>query len=805
MDAPTPDPRAPEPAGLARGRRNELGRAALWLGALLLAAYANVVFTGRSLVYSNAHNPLQPPVSEAAYGPQAERIGHNLLRYANFHDPGGAWWQWEPGARYLRDALRAGEPPFWDPWSGAGAPAMANLLSTFFYPPYLLVVLAGDTPLLRTLYALATLFASGLVTFLWLRRHRLGFAAAAFGGAVWISSGAMAQNVGSFIGQATAAIPAALWLTRWFLDRPSWRRGAALASGYAAISLASFPPVLLALFGFTAFYAVGMALAAGASAGWRERFGVLARWAVAAALGLGLVAFYYLPFVSLARSTPHVAAAYGEAGAESLPAVCLLQLASPAVAGGGKVYLDPPFPDPFRYQLPYLGLMPLLLALAASRRGAGGSRVFLRLVLGAAALVALLLFGVAPMSLLARLPGLEHVHFAAYFGLLLDFLLAVLAAMGLETLLGGGLGRRRATLAAAALALLVVNLLQAAAVRGVFDHPKSGYWWRDFGVLAAVGAATAALLAIAARRGTGRRLVALLLAVFAVEALYDTAYPRAERWDVWRHPAPYVETLVAEAGTGRVFNAEAFPANAGSAFEIFGLDSLHPFNSTRVFRLYKRYAAPQAAFFLREAERLPKEGVLDRANVELLALGRHRGWLIAEAEARGYAVVYADDFAKVFRRPSSPRYFFSSDYRLTTGLEALRGLGKLAPGRHLVLERRPSFASAPNRPDDPPVAIAAFGRNRYRLTLDAPRPGLVYCSESSMPGWTARVNGRPAEILAANFAFRAVEVPAGEVTLEMGYRPPGLVPGLAVSGAALLAVLCLPWVGSGSQLRGRRR
>jgi hypothetical protein len=66
----------------------------------------------------------------------------------------------------------------------------------------------------------------------------------------------------------------------------------------------------------------------------------------------------------------------------------------------------------------------------------------------------------------------------------------------------------------------------------------------------------------------------------------------------------------------------------------------------------------------------------------------------------------------------------------------------------------------------------------------APRPGLVYCSESFFPGWTVHVNGRPGRIVPANAAFRAVEVPAGPVTLEFAYWPPGLTAGLAVSGTS---------------------
>jgi uncharacterized membrane protein YfhO len=67
----------------------------------------------------------------------------------------------------------------------------------------------------------------------------------------------------------------------------------------------------------------------------------------------------------------------------------------------------------------------------------------------------------------------------------------------------------------------------------------------------------------------------------------------------------------------------------------------------------------------------------------------------------------------------------------------------------------------------------------------------LYASESFADGWTARVNGRPAEILAANYAFRAVAIPAGRAEIEFRYRPPGLTAGLAVSGASVLAAVVL--------------
>ena len=110
-----------------------------------------------------------------------------------------------------------------------------------------------------------------------------------------------------------------------------------------------------------------------------RRAGLARRWLLlrlggAALLAFGLTAFFHLPFLALARVVPHLKAAYAEGGLVSYPPVCLLQLLSPVLAGGSKVYADPPLPDPFYLQIPYLGAVPCLLALAARREGAGRGR-----------------------------------------------------------------------------------------------------------------------------------------------------------------------------------------------------------------------------------------------------------------------------------------------------------------------------------------------------------------------------------------------------------------------------------------------
>ena len=118
----------------------------------------------------------------------------------------------------------------------------------------------------------------------------------------------------------------------------------------------------------------------------------------------------------------------------------------------------------------------------------------------------------------------------------------------------------------------------------------------------------------------------------------------------------------------------------------------------------------------------------------------------------------------------------------------LKAIADAPPGEILV-ERNPGFASTANAPGDPEVRVDAYRRNSIALSVNASRPGLVYASESFFDGWTATVNGKPARILAANYAFRAVEVGAGASRIEFRYWPPGLTTGLIVSSVSAILLI----------------
>jgi hypothetical protein len=193
---------------------------------------------------------------------------------------------------------------------------------------------------------------------------------------------------------------------------------------------------------------------------------------------------------------------------------------------------------------------------------------------------------------------------------------------------------------------------------------------------------------------------------------------------------------------------------------------------------------------MREATRLPPDGVLDRAAVSIVSVLNTFPDLQQAAADRGYERRFDDGHVSLFRRSTLPRFFFSSDYQIVTRASALEAIAN-APPRQLILEDSPGVSASPNGSSDRDVTVVADRRNSTVLVVDADRPGLLYAAESFFEGWTATVNGVPARILPANYAFRAVTVPAGSSVVEFHYRPPGLTVGLQLSGVSGLVVMLL--------------
>ncbi|MBQ9899105.1 MAG: YfhO family protein [Ruminococcus sp.] len=73
------------------------------------------------------------------------------------------------------------------------------------------------------------------------------------------------------------------------------------------------------------------------------------------------------------------------------------------------------------------------------------------------------------------------------------------------------------------------------------------------------------------------------------------------------------------------------------------------------------------------------------------------------------------------------------------------------------------------------------------ISLDSPR--LVFFSVPYSSGWSAEVNGKPADVEKVSYGLMAVRAESGDNTIVFRYRTPGLTAGLILSGVGLLALV----------------
>jgi hypothetical protein len=136
--------------------------------------------------------------------------------------------------------------------------------------------------------------------------------------------------------------------------------------------------------------------------------------------------------------------------------------------------------------------------------------------------------------------------------------------------------------------------------------------------------------------------------------------------------------------------------------------------------------------------------------------------------------------------------------RLATIADPVRLLQVLTSPEHdprqvLLVEAPPGdgFVGSPSGGSGD-VAILSDSGEQVEIQLGASSEGFLFLSDQFYPGWEATVNSVAAPIMRANYAFRAVRVPAGESRVVFRYRPMSLRIGAAVSVVGLLCVgVCL--------------
>ena len=145
----------------------------------------------------------------------------------------------------------------------------------------------------------------------------------------------------------------------------------------------------------------------------------------------------------------------------------------------------------------------------------------------------------------------------------------------------------------------------------------------------------------------------------------------------------------------------------------------------------------------------------------------------------------------------------TSDWRCDRSRIIELGTFDLAPGkiRMTVTSRVPSDIHMytfwlVKLPSSEPVMARDFSftnfsisANKFSFDSQQQRDGFVLLNEIDYPGWTAEVDGQPAEIIPADHIFRSVYVPAGSHHIEYRFWPRHFLWGALISLLTLLGYI----------------
>jgi hypothetical protein len=162
--------------------------------------------------------------------------------------------------------------------------------------------------------------------------------------------------------------------------------------------------------------------------------------------------------------------------------------------------------------------------------------------------------------------------------------------------------------------------------------------------------------------------------------------------------------------------------------------------------------------------------------------------------------VYDHEDVQIYENPRAmPRAWLVPQAEAVSSDEALqriRGQNDLAfdPKATVLLEAPPEKLAGlgeRNFSADADAKITNYTPNHLFIETKADKPSVLVTSEINYPGWEATLDGKQAEIYAADYLLRAIILPAGEHRVEMRYMAPAARNGAIISGLSLLVMIGL--------------
>ncbi|MGB1252158.1 MAG: YfhO family protein [Candidatus Promineifilaceae bacterium] len=694
-----------------------------------------------------------------------------------------------PMYRFVAASFAKGQMPLWNPTQYAGYPLIADNQAGMFYPPNLLLFLLKPTFSYVAMQWLVALhiFWAGVGMFVcargfWDGEGKIGRIPAITAATAFMFSDLFITHIGNLNLIAVASwLPWAFWtLHRSLVARSRHQQSAAnrhLLTCGVIIGVST-----LAGHAQMTFF---IALMLGVYALWRTLF-QRDRWAlpsVAAAglIGIGLSILTLLPALEMNPLTRRGAFSYAESVNYSIPWQALVGLIAPDFYGRGAVAFWGGWD---RVEVGYMGILPLLLIiLSLVNRGFYRKHTERRLpttdyffLFGTLLFFLLALGGNTPFHRLilgwAELP----FQVPARFVLLMNFCMAMSAAVGMQR----WMARDSAETHPSHPSILIITALIAAISLFWLGQQTIGHQAQIQRALLVFTSFTTLYLAVlaSARWKLPRQQLGWALFILLTAELFVTGqYVEIER----NNPLTGYENDVAieylQQNTGINRIDEATAAWQPSAAQIVGL-----YSAGGVFNPLElaTHAAVMGSVGYRGSPVYSLMGIKYIVADKQTAPG-DTAFLVPVANADPTIDIYLNTNAL-------PRVMMLYKNQVVESHDA--AFAALHSGldftETVIVEQGEKLDGEAAAHQ---LGVIQYDNNRVVFDVMTEARGYLLLTDMFYPNWRATVDGNSAEILRANYAFRAILLEAGQHRVEMSFTPTSWQIGWKISLATFMLVL----------------
>ena len=687
-----------------------------------------------------------------------------LLLGSDWHIPYGGGdlesFIW-PTYRFAAQSLHTGTLPLWNTYLHSGSPFAADNQSGLFYLPNLILAILPNISY-RTIEWLVVLhvFIAGAGTYFAASHHYKSkdFRPPLVAALAFQFSSVFITHIGNLNIIASASYLPWAWLcTLRLRDTQTLTTASILAvplslsifSGHAQMSLIVCMPIFI--------YSVWQLNVTETKLKW---FGLIS---YTAALTIGMSAVFVFPSIEMSQYTHRASFTYEEASRFSIPIEGLAGMFSPLLFGRGAEHFWPGWD---RVELGFAGLSTLLLATLGVRIKTLRTPLLLIATTG----VVVAIGNATPMHRLLYdyIPGFSLLRVPARFILLTNFSISMLACAGLHYWQNNTISNKHILKYLLTATIVVIIALTVAWTVATQKYPNPNSSTLALAVIIC-------LITLLSNKLVGPRWIVLLLGIelIALGAWIEIDYRNPNEGYI---EGPAVKFLKTQPGPYRIdVAASSWQPNAPLVHKIESINGLHnPMTISHYDNYYwsvNHRGSPQYNFL----------------NAKFLITDKDK----PAADASFVPIYDQDSQVDIYLNTNSLSRInlIYNSINVDSDLEAFDAIhsSNFDPIQNVVIQDGATINSG--SPDTGSLSYIQYTSHSRKIRAITKSDAYLVFSEVWYPGWSVTIDGIPSEFSKANYAFRAVYLPAGDHIIHTEFKPQIWYVSLGISIFALLMKL----------------